>query len=222
MTTLLDTHHSYSRSARNGQPTTRGSWPVARRRTAVRHLGASATFKDIPPAYERCARRRSQQILALLKSISGCDSMNFLSMSCLLCSSEVGSPADFCRWSYIIFSTVCRVSPSRSDSFEFSGSTFCVLISSSPTTTVLHHSIWFDLVSVSDTSRLPSAALSSTDQKQSSILTAAKSSPPTMGSAPLTCTTSFFLAISTFSCFAFVPAGTATYTCRSPSVCVQR
>ena len=67
---------------------------------------------------------RHQQIFALEKSISGCDSINFLSMSCLDCSSAVGFPAAFCRWSYIIFSTVCRVSPSRSDSFEFSGSTW--------------------------------------------------------------------------------------------------
>ena len=44
-------------------------------------------------------------------------------------------PRAFCLWSYIIFSTVWRVSPSRSESFEFSGSTFCVLISGSPFTT---------------------------------------------------------------------------------------
>ena len=43
--------------------------------------------------------------------------------TCFFCSSLVGSPAAFCRWSYIIFSTVCRVSPSRSDKEEFSGST---------------------------------------------------------------------------------------------------
>lgn len=44
--------------------------------------------------------------LALEKSISGCASMNFLSISCFCCSSLVGSPICFWRWSYIIFSTV--------------------------------------------------------------------------------------------------------------------
>lgn len=37
-------------------------------------------------------------------------------MSCFFCSSDVGRPIDFCLWSYIIFSTIPRVSPSRSDS----------------------------------------------------------------------------------------------------------
>lgn len=37
-------------------------------------------------------------------------------MSCFFCSSDVGRPMDFCLWSYIIFSTIPRVSPSRSDS----------------------------------------------------------------------------------------------------------
>lgn len=37
-------------------------------------------------------------------------------MSCFFCSSDVGRPIDFCLWSYIIFSTMPRVSPSRSDS----------------------------------------------------------------------------------------------------------
>ena len=36
-------------------------------------------------------------ILALEKSISGCASMNFLSASCLVCSSDVGKPSCFCR-----------------------------------------------------------------------------------------------------------------------------
>ena len=50
--------------------------------------------------------------LHLEKSISGCDSMNFLSMSCFFCSSDVGKPISFCLWSNIIFSTIERVSPS--------------------------------------------------------------------------------------------------------------
>lgn len=41
---------------------------------------------------------------------------HFLRMSCFFCSSDVGRPMDFCLWSYIIFSTIPRVSPSRSDS----------------------------------------------------------------------------------------------------------
>ena len=36
-------------------------------------------------------------ILAFEKSISGCASMNFLSASCLVCSSDVGKPSCFCR-----------------------------------------------------------------------------------------------------------------------------
>ena len=44
-------------------------------------------------------------------------------MSCFFCSSEVGLPISFWRWSYIIFSTIPRVSPSRSLSLLFSGCT---------------------------------------------------------------------------------------------------
>ena len=50
-------------------------------------------------------------------------------------------PIFFCLWSYIIFSTMERVSPSRSESCEFSGATFCVSISGSPLSTQLHHSV---------------------------------------------------------------------------------
>ena len=42
---------------------------------------------------------------------------------------------------HIIFSTIDRVSPSRSDNFEFSGCTFFVLISGSVLTSLFHHSI---------------------------------------------------------------------------------
>ena len=42
----------------------------------------------------------------------------FLSTSFLRWSSDVGSPISRCRWSYIIFSTVARVSSSRSDNYS--------------------------------------------------------------------------------------------------------
>lgn len=48
---------------------------------------------------------------------------HFLRMSCFFCSSDVGRPMDFCLWSYIIFSTIPRVSPSRSDSCSGEGGT---------------------------------------------------------------------------------------------------
>ncbi len=51
----------------------------------------------------------------------------------------------FWRWSYIIFSTMPLVSPSRSESLLFSGCTFFVLISGSLTTSRFHHSILFFL-----------------------------------------------------------------------------
>jgi len=67
----------------------------------------------------------------------------FCNMSCFFCSSDVGRPCCFRLWSYIIFSTIPRVSPSKSDSFEFSGLTFFVLISGSVLITRDHHSILF-------------------------------------------------------------------------------
>ena len=39
--------------------------------------------------------------LAWLKSISGWAAMNFCSASCFFCSSLVGRPSAFCRWSYL-------------------------------------------------------------------------------------------------------------------------
>ena len=38
----------------------------------------------------------------------------YLSISIFFSSSLVGLPSSFCRWSYIIFSTIPRVSPSKS------------------------------------------------------------------------------------------------------------
>lgn len=64
--------------------------------------------------------------------------MNCFNLSFFICSSEVGFPAAFCCWSNIIFSTVCLVSPSKSDNLEFSGSTFYVLISISPSIRQFH------------------------------------------------------------------------------------
>ena len=52
--------------------------------------------------------------------------MNCFIMSCFFISSDVGWPFIFWCWSNIIFSTVARVSPSKSLSFEFSGVTFFV------------------------------------------------------------------------------------------------
>jgi len=49
-----------------------------------------------------------EEVLSIHKTF-----MNFASTSCFFCSSDVGNPMAFCRWSYIIFSTVCRVSPDK-------------------------------------------------------------------------------------------------------------
>lgn len=67
----------------------------------------------------------------------------FLITSCFFCSSDVGSPSSFWRWSYIIFSTRPRVSPSKSESLLGSGLTFFVLISGSLVTMLAHHCILF-------------------------------------------------------------------------------
>lgn len=60
--------------------------------------------------------------LALLKSISGCSLLNFSNSCIFCCSSLVGKPAAFWRWSYIIFSTMPRVSLSSSSNLLLSGS----------------------------------------------------------------------------------------------------
>lgn len=80
-------------------------------------------------------------ILALLKSISGCCSWNFLRISIFFCSSDVGKPCSFCRWSNIIFSTMPLVSPSRSESFELSGWILVTSMVGALVTTCCHHSI---------------------------------------------------------------------------------
>jgi len=62
--------------------------------------------------------------LHLEKSISGCYFINPLSISYFLSSSDEGNPACFYLISNIIFSTVDLVSPSNSESLEFSGDIF--------------------------------------------------------------------------------------------------
>ena len=102
--------------------------------------------------------------------------MNFLRISCFCISSLVGRPICFWRWSNykpikgfqlfpsciknsdvhqvlcltIIFSTVCLVSGSKSESLLLSGSTFWVSTSGSPFITDFHHSIWLCFVSNMD------------------------------------------------------------------------
>mmetsp|Transcript_19851 Transcript_19851/g.51584 ORF Transcript_19851/g.51584 Transcript_19851/m.51584 type:complete len:240 (+) Transcript_19851:94-813(+) len=148
--------------------------------------------------------------------------MNFSSTSCLPCSSAVGLPMAFWRWSYIIFSTVMRVSPSNSLSLLFSGWTFCVLISGSPTITFFHHiclSSFCSAITISFSPRSPGA--SSKVQKQSSTITFLCNSPSKAGGWPFKPTLIDCLRISTTNCFALVPAFIGIFSSRSASCCVQ-
>ena len=121
--------------------------------------------------------------LALEKSISGCASMNDFSLSCFSYSSLVGNPFCFCCWSYIIFSTVVRVSASKSPSLEFSGSTFCVSISISPFKKLFHHVLPLIFSSVKFMVHLsPSRSMF---QKLSDGLTGSYHLPSTIGSSAL-------------------------------------
>mmetsp|Transcript_26469 Transcript_26469/g.88694 ORF Transcript_26469/g.88694 Transcript_26469/m.88694 type:complete len:259 (+) Transcript_26469:245-1021(+) len=138
-------------------------------------------------------------------------------MSNFFCSSFEGRPICFRLWSSIIFSTTWRVSPSRSERLEFSGSTFCVLISGSPTITRFHHSMSLTFCSVMFTTRL-----SSTSHMESSAFTLACSSPSMMGGWPLIPTRILRWVICTSSCLLLVPGGTSTKTLRSWRVCVHR
>lgn len=72
--------------------------------------------------------QRYQLNLHCEKSSSGWAFMNSFNFYCFCNSSLVGKPACFWRISNIIFSTVDRVSPSRSESLEGSGLIFWVLI----------------------------------------------------------------------------------------------
>lgn len=112
----------------------------------------------------------------------------FSSMSCFLRSSLVGKPISFWRWSYIIFSTMLRVSPSRSDSFDGSGLILRVEISGSLVTRRFHQFMRLIFSSVIST-----VLLSCSTQTDSSCLTSPHSSPSMIGSWPLRPTFSDFL-----------------------------
>ena len=155
--------------------------------------------------------------LQLLKSISGWLSMNFFIKPILLSWSLVGFPAAFCRWSYIIFSTVDRVSPSKSAKLEFSGTTFFVSILGSPFITFSHQLIWLDFVSVNRTSRLSSnvqnessGLILSHNLDFSGILNAGSDFKPNLNVVAVNSQT-----IS----FARVPTGTGKRTSTSCNVC---
>jgi hypothetical protein len=87
----------------------------------------------------------NQPIFALEKSISGCCSWNFFRISSFFCSSLVGLPDSFWRWSNIIFSTMPLVSPSKSLSLLFSGWILEVSILGAEVMTCGHHSSWLTL-----------------------------------------------------------------------------
>lgn len=108
--------------------------------------------------------------------------MNSLSLSYFYCSSEDGRPFCFCCWSYIIFSTVWRVSPSRSDSLEFSGSTFWQLILVCPLIIQSHQFIWFFLVKLICRTLWP--LTSSKHQMESSDMIVSGHSPSIMTEPP--------------------------------------
>mmetsp|Transcript_26783 Transcript_26783/g.63514 ORF Transcript_26783/g.63514 Transcript_26783/m.63514 type:complete len:395 (-) Transcript_26783:161-1345(-) len=155
--------------------------------------------------------------LQLEKSISGCCRLNFSRMSNFFCSSAVGRPIAFCLWSYIIFSTVCLVSPSRSLRFEFSGWILCSLIFGSPSHGHSHHSMSPSFWRVR-TSRLPS----STVQKESSTMIALVRGASTIGSDwPRREIFRCFFFIVTFRSRPRVLSGRGTLTTSSWSVCVQ-
>ncbi|TKW59723.1 hypothetical protein CTA1_10415 [Colletotrichum tanaceti] len=79
-------------------------------------------------------------------------------MSNFFCSSEVGRPCSFWRWSHIIFSTMPRVSPSRSDSLLVSGVILETSILGAVVTTCAHHSILLTLSRWISTVLVPSEA----------------------------------------------------------------
>ncbi|KAL7544332.1 hypothetical protein ACHAWF_007718 [Thalassiosira exigua] len=156
-------------------------------------------------------------IFAWLKSISGWLLLNFSKISCFFSSSLVGRPIAFCRWSYIIFSTVCRVSPSKSDKLLFSGWIFWRLILGSDRHTDSHHSMSFDFCSVK-TRRLPSSIV----QKESSTIIAFASASSTTGSVrPLRATFRRVLVMTTFRSRPRVFSGRGTNTDTSCKVWVQ-
>uniref|UniRef100_A0A8R7U122 Uncharacterized protein n=1 Tax=Triticum urartu TaxID=4572 RepID=A0A8R7U122_TRIUA len=143
--------------------------------------------------------------------MSGYWDLSFLSMSWFCISSLVGRPICFWRWSNIIFSTVCLVSGSRSESLLLSGLARWVSISGSPLIRDFHHSLF---VSSMD-SDLPSSML----QKQSSTLTGLWRSPSMMGGWPLSPTLRWSFLISHRTNLALVPSGTGMERFTSGSCC---
>ena len=123
----------------------------------------------------RCRRGHSehfifQPIFAWLKSISGCCCMNFCNISCFFCSSLVGFPCLFISWSYIIFSTMPRVSPSRSPSFEFSGTIFEVSILGAVVTMCAHQCEFGDLARLMTISFEPSLSVDNVHVESSTTI----------------------------------------------------
>mmetsp|Transcript_61321 Transcript_61321/g.146187 ORF Transcript_61321/g.146187 Transcript_61321/m.146187 type:complete len:242 (-) Transcript_61321:244-969(-) len=137
-------------------------------------------------------------------------------MSCCFSWSEVGFPRDFCLWSYIIFSTVMRVSPSKSESLEFSGTIFLVSMPGSPSITQFHHFMLSNFSKV-----ICTTLLSMRVHMQSSGFTLECILPFKMRGSPLMPSFSVSPPMSQMTCFAFTPGGTGTKTSSVLSVWVQ-
>ena len=154
-----------------------------------------------------CVIHEFQLNLALEKSISGWASINAYSFCFFSSSSDVGIPLAFCCWSNIIFSTVYLVSPSKSDNLEFSGSTFYVLISISPSIRQFHqfYFSYFSIV-ICNIELLPSRSMF---QKLSSAWIFLHHFPSMIGSLGVDFkhTLSLLMVILTSSIFAVVFAG---------------
>mmetsp|Transcript_45762 Transcript_45762/g.111577 ORF Transcript_45762/g.111577 Transcript_45762/m.111577 type:complete len:241 (-) Transcript_45762:632-1354(-) len=162
-------------------------------------------------------------IFALEKSISGCSFLKFSSMSNFCCSSLVGNPNAFCLWSNIIFSTVFRVSPSRSVSDEFSGWIFLTLtFTSSSVHTQSHHSIWFSFCKLM-TSRLPSSTVQNESSQMIGLHNGELSTIVFIDDVSLSrsVTLSCVRPMLTFKSRPRVPSGTGILTVTSDNVCVQ-
>jgi hypothetical protein len=142
-------------------------------------------------------------------------------------------PPPLCRALFlltIIFSTTCRVSPSRSPSLLFSGSMRATSSSGSPSATVDHHSIAFSFARDTISDRPPAPApeptaaelsAASIVQEQSSGLTFLWRGASRRGGRPLSPTRMRPLLMSTTTSFPLAPSGTGTVIVTSLSVCVQ-
>lgn len=146
--------------------------------------------------------------LHLEKSISGCCSMNFFRTSCFFCSSLVGNPSSFCRWSYIIFSTRPRVSPSKSDNFDGSGLILRVDISGSVVTSRFHQFMPFNF------SKLMTITFPSCNTHiDSSVFTSLCNSPSMIAGWPFTPTYNDFLPIFTVTSRGRTVIESGTFSC---------